>query len=143
MKTVYVACFAACFLVLLALTLPEMRLELLSAASAIALLASASMYHGLKIVHKPAGWPQSRPTLITLGVLASACFISTTLNAYIAMPTIYILAIFAVNTYLTMRLVAEAFTYMKTDAGLAVSALVLGLLAYLVYSISFLEALRG
>ncbi|MEM4189913.1 MAG: hypothetical protein QW470_06200 [Candidatus Caldarchaeum sp.] len=142
MKTFHLASVAAVVLAFLAYVQTDARLWLLSAASAIAFLASTTIFYPLKDVRKTSGWPQNRLMLITLGVLASACFASTTINAYASLPAVYILALFALNTYLMVRLLAEALTYMRFDRGLAFSALILGFLSYLVYGLSFLEALR-
>ncbi|MCS6768861.1 MAG: hypothetical protein NZ570_00275 [Candidatus Caldarchaeum sp.] len=141
MKTFYAAASAVAILASASLIFGENRAVLLPAAAAAALIASTTVLQNLAALRRPAGWSESRYTLLTLGTLSASCFASTIATIYTNPPTHYIILLAAVNTYILARVVAEALAYRRSDGALASAALLLGLLSYLVYLVSVWEAL--
>ncbi len=86
-------------------------------------------------------WSESKYMLATLGVQSALSFISIAVHAANPSNQLLGLSLFILDTYLTARLVAECHAYMKHDTMMALSAMLLGLSIYLLYSLTLLGGL--
>jgi hypothetical protein len=112
-------------ILLLAYLLTGSRVELLLAAAAAQ--------------RRLAAWPESRTALITLAAHSASCFLSTALNAYLRPGNVYVFLTLALNSYLLLRVVAEAFGGLRGDGGLLAAAVALASLSYIAYLVSVFE----
>ncbi|MEM2114255.1 MAG: hypothetical protein QXS12_02250, partial [Candidatus Caldarchaeum sp.] len=69
-------------------------------------------------------------------------FISTAINTANILDTFQTILLFAANTYLLIRVIAESLAVNKTSNAAATASTLLGLSSYITYIISTLEALR-
>jgi hypothetical protein len=119
-------------------TTTSMKLLLLIASATTFIVAT-----GLTPIHyRKAGWTETRATYLTLGVQTAASFISTAINTANILDTFQTILLFAADTYLLIRVIAESLAVSKSNNAAATAATLLGLSSYITYVISTLEALR-
>ncbi|MCS6783800.1 MAG: hypothetical protein N3H84_01790 [Candidatus Caldarchaeum sp.] len=117
-------------------TMKHLLLVMFAACFAIASLSMPPLHY------RRAGWPTTRNTLLTLATQTTACFFSTVYNIAYRPETTTAVAVLAANTYLFIRLTAEATALAAEDQGMAASAIILGLCSFITYIVSLLELFK-
>jgi len=85
-------------------------------------------------------WTESRTTLQILLIQSLVAFTSSVLTAFNIISTnFHVVVSILLNTYLTLRLVSEAYVNMRRDYGVGITAILLGLSFYVVFVVTLAD----
>ncbi|MDJ0270966.1 MAG: hypothetical protein QXN23_03600 [Candidatus Caldarchaeum sp.] len=138
MRKLLIAAAAALLIPAIIHTTTSLKLLILIASATVFIIATSLT----PIHYRKAGWTETRATYLTLGIQTAVSFISTAINTANILDTFQTILLFAANTYLLIRVIAESLAVNKTSNAAATASTLLGLSSYITYIISTLEALR-